>query len=70
VVAGGYGAARTGIGLVKQIIDDMHGWYHSEPTQTPAQTWISGVHTYDSVVVIEKTKRDRPGNIETKQELR
>jgi hypothetical protein len=58
---GGFKRAGTAIELVKQMIDDMHSWYHKRPTFTPARDAISALHVYDSVTVIEKRKRRRPG---------
>lgn len=61
--SGGYRRAGTAIELVKQIIDDMHGWYHDKPLLTPAKDEILGVHAYDSIVFLEKGVKSRPGNI-------
>jgi hypothetical protein len=60
---GGYRRSGTGIEFVKEIIDDMHAWYHSRGTRTPARDWIGAIHAYDSIVVIEKRKVERPGHI-------
>lgn len=60
---GGYRRKGTAIELVKDVIDDMHGWYHSQQPTTPARNWIRGVHVYDSIVIMEKCKLDRPGHI-------
>jgi hypothetical protein len=64
---GGYRSARSGIGLVKQIIDDMHGWYHNRQQLTMAQTWVESVTQYDSIAVIKKCRlaRRQPGHIHT-----
>jgi hypothetical protein len=61
---GGYRRADTAIGHVKQMIDDMHAWYHDNPTMSPAKTEVGAIHVYDSVVVIEKSIRRQPGHIQ------
>lgn len=63
VYDGGYRKPGTMIELVKDIIDDMHAWYHDHPTTTPARDWIPAVHVYDSIAVIEKRRVSRPGHI-------
>ena len=57
---GGYRRKGTAIEHIKDMIDDMHAWYHSKPTTTPAKEQIGAIHLYDSVVVIEKRKTSRP----------
>lgn len=63
VWGGGHRRAGTAIELVKSMIDDMHAWYHDAPTRTPAKTDIAAIHVYDSMVFIEKKKRERPAYI-------
>jgi hypothetical protein len=58
---GGYKRSGSAIEYVKQMIDDMHGWYHKRQTATPARDVIGAIHVYDSVTVIEKRKKQRPG---------
>jgi hypothetical protein len=60
---GGYRKPGTGIEFVKQIIDDMHGWYHDRPSETEAMQWVPAVHVYDSIVVIEKKRRLQPRHV-------
>ncbi len=60
---GGYRRSGTGIETIKQMIDDMHAWYHKRPTRTPAKDGIGAIHLHDSVVVIEKHSKQRPGMI-------
>jgi hypothetical protein len=62
--AGGYRRETTAIGHIKQMIDDMHAWYHNSPVTTPAKTDIGAIHLYDSIVVIEKKRRQQPGHIQ------
>lgn len=51
---GGYRRPGTGVELAKDLIDDMHGWYHGRDFRTIAGSEIAAVHMYDSIVVIEK----------------
>lgn len=60
---GGHGRGNTAIGLVKQMIDDLHGWYHSKPMRTTAKEEISSIHVYDSIVFMEKKKKQPPAHI-------
>jgi hypothetical protein len=54
----------SAIGHIKEMIDDMHAWYHNNPVTTPAKTEIGAIHVYDSIVVIEKRHRQQPGHIQ------
>jgi hypothetical protein len=60
---GGYRRKGSAIELVKDMIDDMHAWYHHRPTSTSAKTDIGGIHIYDSMVFIEKKRRTQPAYI-------
>jgi len=70
---GGRGVPNTFIGAVKARIDDLHGfWIDGQaPLASESQdsggsavnewtTTIAGIHVYDSVVVLDKTTRERP----------
>lgn len=57
---GGYRRKGTAIEHIKDMIDDMHGWYHRKAMGTPAKHQIGAIHVYDSIVVIEKRKVERP----------
>jgi hypothetical protein len=61
---GGYRRNGTAIEFIKQMIDDLHGWYHSRPSVTSADKEIDGIHIYDSVVVLEKRRKQPPGFLE------
>lgn len=60
---GGYRRKGTAIERIKDMIDDMHGWYHTKPTTTPARDQIGAIHMYDSLVVLEKRAIQRPAGI-------
>lgn len=61
---GGYRRKGSGIEYVKQMIDDMHAWYHNRRTKTPARDHINAIHIYDSAAIIEKRRKSRPGFLE------
>jgi cephalosporin hydroxylase len=58
---GGYKRNGSAIEYVKQMIDDMHAWYHKRSTATSARDQIKAIHVYDSIAVIEKGAKRRPG---------
>lgn len=60
---GGYRRRGTCIEFVKDMIDDMHAWYHHRQTATPAKEHIRAIHIYDSMVVIEKQRIGPPAYI-------
>ncbi|MEL7465996.1 MAG: class I SAM-dependent methyltransferase [Pseudomonadota bacterium] len=52
---GGYQSDVSFMSEVKQIIDDMHHWYHDyEQAVGPARNAVSSMHIHDSIVVLEK----------------
>jgi hypothetical protein len=58
---GGYRRRKSAIEQAKLLIDDMHHWYHGRCTfETVARGDVSGVHFYDSILVIEKRAARRP----------
>ena len=50
--------------LVKDMIDDMHSWYHRKKMRTASRNQIGAIHIYDSIAVIEKRQVARPRHIE------
>lgn len=60
---GGYRRSGTAIELGKDLIDDMHGWYHSKPPKYQSSDEIGYVHFYDSMIIIEKRKIEEPKHI-------
>lgn len=61
---GGYRRKGTMIEVIKVMIDDMHAWYHTKAQTTPARDSVGAIHVYDSIVVIEKRKVERPSHIQ------
>lgn len=59
---GGHGRRGTAVELAKRIMDDLHGWYHNHPS--PFKEQVTGLHVYDSLIVIEKGEKSRPQHIQ------
>jgi limonene-1,2-epoxide hydrolase len=61
-----YGGAYQGRGsfveLIKQLVDDMHSWYHTKGQRLPvdAAHTIPRISFYDSIAVIHKAQKSRP----------
>lgn len=55
---GGYQREGTAIELSKQLVDDMHHWYHGEAIAF--STDVEAIHNHDSIVVIEKRAAKQP----------
>ena len=52
---GGYRNRRNFFNVLRQIMDDMHRWYHDRADRLPALGGaVSAIHVHDSIVVIEK----------------
>ena len=62
---GGFRRRGTAIEFAKQIVDDMHAWYHRRRPKTQAQHEVGSVAFYDSMIVIEKQHRKRPSHVIT-----
>lgn len=62
---GGYRYGAGFIKVVKQLIDDMHGWYHGRGDRLglEASTQVPKITVYDSLVFIHKAARQRPANV-------
>lgn len=58
---GGYQSDASFMTDVKQIIDDMHHWYHDHgQAVVPARDAVSSLHIHDSIVVMEKKSISPP----------
>lgn len=57
---GGYRRPGTGIELVKSLVDDLHGHYHSKDCPYTKPNEISSITVFDSICVIEKGNNPRP----------
>ncbi|MFA7586639.1 MAG: class I SAM-dependent methyltransferase [Novosphingobium sp.] len=62
---GGYRRPGTAIELAKRLIDDMHAHYHGyDQLPVQARDWIPAIHIHDSIIVIEKARRERPAHVQ------
>ena len=59
---GGFRRKGTAVELVKDLIDDQHGWYHQSKQRLAPPHEIGGITIYDSIAVIEKVNREQPGH--------
>ncbi len=60
---GGHCRKGTAIEHVKEMIDDLHAWYHNRATTTPARDQIGAIHIFDSITIIEKVAaKPRPAH--------
>lgn len=58
---GGHGEPANIFNLMRNLVDDMHHWYHGAPVQHRGiGDMISGMHLHDSIVVLEKDPIYRP----------
>lgn len=64
---GGYKRKGSIIEDIKQMIDDMHSWYHRRTGVTPARQSIYAIHVYDSLTVLEKRQKERPGYLSSRR---
>lgn len=62
--SGGYRRSVAFLEDVKKMIDDMHHWYHKRGQSIQAtKDTLNALHIYDSLVVLEKRKVERPAHI-------
>jgi hypothetical protein len=58
---GGYQAESNIFNFIRQLIDDMHQWYHNESIiHSEIGPFCPGIHIHDSVCVLEKKLIHRP----------
>lgn len=58
---GGYWRRGNFFNYVRQLIDDMHSWYHVTPPKHPAVSdHLRSIQIYDSICVIEKGEKTMP----------
>ena len=61
---GGYNRPGTGIETIKQLLDDMHAWFHDKSETLIQKNEISGIHAYESLVFIDKGRKKKPVALE------
>ena len=60
---GGLAAKANFFNRLRDMIDDMHHWYHGAPPAHPAlAATISGMHVHDSIVVFDKAAVHAPAH--------
>ncbi|QPC86051.1 class I SAM-dependent methyltransferase [Mesorhizobium sp. NBSH29] len=60
---GGYDSKESFIATVKQLIDDLHHWYHCGGERIGvAAGLVGGVHIHDSIAFIEKSRVATPAH--------
>lgn len=60
---GGYASDRSFVATVKQLIDDLHHWYHKGGEKIAAAAgMVGGLHLHDSIVFIEKERVEPPAH--------
>ena len=59
---GGIGREDTMVSFAKNLIDDLHGWYHQADAKSfsSAREQIARIAFYDSIVAIRKILREPP----------
>ena len=58
---GGYDVDDNFYNMVRDMIDDMHVWYHKQPLNCQmTQQQVTGIHIHDSIVVLDKGKAIAP----------
>jgi len=59
---GGYRSPQNFFsGMVQDLMDDMHHWYHIDGQKVPeVSNFCPGIHIHDSVVVLEKQRVQKP----------
>lgn len=62
--SGGYRRRSSFIEAMKDLVDDIHADFHRRGVRRAidASRSISGIHFYNSVVVVEKTPQERPSS--------
>jgi hypothetical protein len=62
---GGWRRRSTFLEQMKDVVDDMNGWWHTGRQRLPdAHRIVDAVHFYNSMVVLEKKPQDRPCSIQ------
>lgn len=60
---GGYRSGSNFFHFLRELIDDMHQWYHGEGLMHPEiANFCPGIHIHDSVCVLEKNRVHQPAH--------
>ena len=58
---GGYKSEHNFFNQIREMIDDMHCWYHTKKLRHPELApHFTSMHVYDSICVLEKDAPRRP----------
>jgi hypothetical protein len=58
---GGFYRRANFFNYIRNMVDDMHRWYHVSPMRHPTiSPYCSGIHLHDSICVFEKSAPRRP----------
>jgi 23S rRNA U2552 (ribose-2'-O)-methylase RlmE/FtsJ len=58
---GGYASSKNFFNVVRDVVDDMHRWYHDRKIKRLGiSEHCTGIHIHDSIVVFEKGAGHRP----------
>ncbi|MDJ0513011.1 MAG: class I SAM-dependent methyltransferase [Methyloceanibacter sp.] len=61
---GGLRTKGTAAWMAKTLLDDMNAWFHDGPEQLAPKDEIGAVCAFESMIVIEKRKKEPPGHIQ------
>jgi hypothetical protein len=62
---GGWRRRSTFLEQMKDLVDDMNGWWHKRRQRLPdAHRIVDAVHFYNSMVVLEKKPQDEPSSVQ------
>lgn len=61
---GGYRRGGSAVEMGKQLVDDMHGWFHTKGEKYAPMDEIGSVMFFESIYFIEKRRKLRPGSIQ------
>lgn len=63
IFGGGYRSGSSFFNFIRELIDDMHQWYHNEGLVHPEiGSFCPGIHIHDSICVLEKNRVYQPAH--------
>ena len=58
---GGYNSEENFFNYVRELVDDMHRWYHTAGSKhSKISDHCCSIHIHDSICVLEKSRVERP----------
>jgi hypothetical protein len=62
---GGINSKNNFYNFVRELVDDMHHWYHGKPAKHHKISGdLSAINIYDSIIVLNKNKTYKPAHSE------